>query len=132
MKIHLVDDNPDMLASLKLILQRRGFQVQVFLHAAECMRAQVNQPADVLITDLFMPDIDGLQVIQEFRSRWPQTRIIAILGGGVTIGGDYLSVAADIGADLTLRKPFDPEALLAALATLAPPPPADSTERDPS
>ncbi|HEU0202275.1 MAG TPA: response regulator [Burkholderiaceae bacterium] len=120
MKIHLVDDNPDMLASLKLILQRRGFQVEVFLHAAACMQAQTRQPADVLITDLFMPDIDGLQVIQEFRARWPQTRIIAISGGGATIGGDYLSVAADIGADLTLRKPFDPEALLGALATLAP------------
>lgn len=125
MKILLLDDNADTVTSLKLILERRGFEVEGCLRAVECLLSQARAPAAVLITDLFMPDVEGLQIIQTFRERWPQTRIIAISGGGATIGGDYLAVAEEIGADLSLRKPVDPEALLDVLAAFARPTASD-------
>jgi DNA-binding response OmpR family regulator len=116
MKILILDDNPDMLASLGLILERAGFETELARSSEDAFRAQSRRPADVFITDIFMPDIDGLRTIEEFRARWPALRIIAMSGGGETVKGDYLAVAAQIGADLTLRKPFDPAELLSALS----------------
>jgi CheY-like chemotaxis protein len=119
MKVLVVDDNPDMIASLKLLLEHRGHQVEGCTRAAACLPGSTQNPVDVLITDIFMPEIDGLQVIQEFRARSPETAIIAMSGGGNVVQQDFLTVARDFGADLTLRKPFDPDALMGALDDLA-------------
>lgn len=119
MKILILDDNPDTLRSLELVLQHGGFEATAALSGKEALALQNAAPADVLITDILMPDVDGMEIIDEFRSRWPQVRIIAISGGGEMVKGDYLSVATQIGADVTLRKPVDPEKLLQLLADLA-------------
>jgi CheY-like chemotaxis protein len=80
--------------------------------------AQRQQAADMLITDIFMPDADGLEVILQFRTHWPATRIVAMSGGGRKVKGDYLEAARQAGADVTLRKPFDPAELLHLLPAL--------------
>ncbi|HEU0199874.1 MAG TPA: response regulator [Burkholderiaceae bacterium] len=116
MRVLVVDDNPDMIASLKLLLERHGHQVEGCTRAAACLLQQGQDPFDVLITDIFMPDVDGLQVIQEVRARWPGTAIVAMSGGGQVVQQDYLAVACDLGADIALRKPFDPDALVRALS----------------
>ena len=118
MKILVLDDNPDTVRTLELILQHGGFETAAAPSGKEALAMQTAAPADVLITDILMPDVDGMEVIDEFRSRWPQVRIIAISGGGEMVKGDYLSVATQIGADVTLRKPVDPEKLLKLLADL--------------
>ena len=66
----LLDDNPDMLATTKLVLQSQGLEVETYRHAPDALEAQMRRPADVLITGIFMPDADGIEVIQQFRSRW--------------------------------------------------------------
>lgn len=116
MKILILDDNPDMLQSLELILRHEGFETATALSGRDALALQGKAPADVLITDILMPDVDGMEVIDEFRNRWPHVRIIAISGGGERVRGDYLSVATQIGADVTLKKPVDPEKLLQLLA----------------
>ena len=120
MRVIVLDDNRDMLESVRLLLARRGFEVQTCLRAREALEAQRLRPANVLITDIFMPEADGLEVIQQFRARWPDTRIIAVSGGGQKVKGDYLEAARQVGADVALRKPFDPEEFLDMLAGLVP------------
>lgn len=115
MKILILDDNPDMLQSLELILRHEGFDTASALSGRDAIALQKKAPADVLITDILMPEVDGMEVIDEFRSRWPHVRIIAMSGGGERVRGDYLSVATQIGADVTLKKPVDPEKLLELL-----------------
>lgn len=119
MKILILDDNPDMLRSLELILQHAGFQIACAGNGRDALALQKDGPADVLITDILMPDVDGMEIIDQFRSRWPHVRIIAMSGGGDMVRADYLSVATQIGADVTLRKPVDPEKLLGLLSDFA-------------
>lgn len=119
MKILILDDNPDLLHSLELVLRHGGFETAKALSGKEALALQRTAPADVLITDILMPDVDGMEIIDEFRKRWPQVRIIAMSGGGEMVRGDYLSVATQIGADVTLRKPVDPEQLLQLLSGFA-------------
>ena len=120
MRILVLDDNADILESMRLLLASSGYDAVTSADAREALELQDRQPADLLITDIFMPGTDGLEAILAFRSRWPGLKIVAISGGGVRAKRDYLHVAREIGADVLMRKPVDPEHLLATLRTLAP------------
>ena len=90
--------------------------------AADGRRAldlQRERPADVLITDIFMPEPDGLELIQQFKSRFPGIKVVAISGGGHGTKVNYLYVAAAIGAEAVLHKPFSTETLVRTLQELA-------------
>ena len=79
------------------------------------------QPADLLITDLFMPDADGFELIAKFRQRWPKMKILVMSGGGTVVRGNYLALAVRFGADATMAKPFEPAELFKKLKTLSAP-----------
>jgi CheY-like chemotaxis protein len=111
-RVILLDDNPDMLITMKLLLEDSGIDVVTCMHARDAFREQRERPADALVTDIFMPDADGLEVIQQFRREWPAIRIVAMSGGGRKVKGDYLEIAREAGADIALRKPVDPQELL--------------------
>src|SRR5688572_29697805 len=122
-RILIVDDSADMRALLKAELQHEGYTVQ----AAESGRAAITMQsvfrADIVITDLFMPDGDGFEVIAKVRENSPATRIIAISAAKTTMGTDYLALAQKAGATATLRKPFKMPALLTLLQSLGVAPP---------
>ena len=82
------------------------------------MHAQRARPAQVLITDIFMPGQEGIETIAAFRREWPEIRIIAMSGGGEVSRRGYLGVAESVGADATLQKPFSFATLLDALGSL--------------
>ncbi len=65
-----------------------------------------------MITDIFMPDIDGLALIMDIRKMYPETKVIAISGGSEVVTGDYLHVAEALGAIRAFQKPLDLEALV--------------------
>jgi CheY-like chemotaxis protein len=120
-RLLVADDSADMRESLRLVLERAGYEVLLAADGIGALEQQRARPADVLITDIFMPERDGLETITSFRREFPRTRIVAMSGGGVRIGGSfYLETAAVAGADATLRKPFDPKSLLQVLQELAP------------
>jgi CheY-like chemotaxis protein len=81
-RVLVVDDNPDMRAFVRIALERAGFETNVAADGRRALDLQREHPADVLITDIFMPEPDGLELIQQFRSRFPRTKVIAISGGG--------------------------------------------------
>lgn len=118
-RLLVVDDNEDMRQSMKRLLEHLGYEVEIASNGAKAMEMQRASPSDVLITDIFMPDTDGLETIHQFRTSFPTVKIIAMSGGGASLReADYLSTASVAGADAVLRKPFSQENLLQALEQL--------------
>jgi CheY-like chemotaxis protein len=111
--ILIVDDN-DSRSILGEYLEREGYAVSLAAEGREALKAQEKSPFDVLITDIFMPDTDGVETIRAFHQNYPNTRIIA-MSGAVRNKVDYLSLSLEIGADKVLRKPFDVVALKTAV-----------------
>ena len=119
MRILVLDDNEDVRESMRMLLATSGHDAVASADVREALELQNRQPVDLLITDIFMPGVDGLEAIVAFRSRWPGLKIVAISGGGVRAKQDYLNVAGEIGADVVMRKPVDAEDLLATVRKLA-------------
>ena len=118
-RLLVVDDDADMRLTLKLSLELAGYTVDVAANGREALEVQRMRPADVLITDIFMPDADGFEAIDAFRKDFPRTKIIVVSGGAQFTKRDYLPDAELIGADATLQKPFDVDVLLRTLQSLA-------------
>jgi CheY-like chemotaxis protein len=117
-RLLVVDDDADMRLTLKLALEIAGYAVEVAANGREAVARQRETPCDVLITDIFMPDADGFEAIDSFRSEFPHTRIVVVSGGAQFSKRNYLPDAALIGVDATLQKPFEIEALLETLKSL--------------
>lgn len=118
-RILLVDDDADFRLMLKAALELAGYPVNIARDGREARSVQRSAPADILITDIFMPESDGFEVIEAFRKEFPRTRIIAISGGTRVMKTDYLAAAGLIGVDAALQKPFDVEELLGLLRKIA-------------
>ena len=117
-RVLIVDDNPEVVSSLTLVLQGDGYAVEGTANAASAIAAHRRESADALLTDIFMPDADGLECMRLFRKHWPAVKIIAMSGGGTVVRGNYLQSAEFAGADGVLQKPFDPAVLLKMLGQL--------------
>jgi CheY-like chemotaxis protein len=119
-RILIVDDEPDVRLSLQLALEVAGYKVAIAANGHEALDQQRREPADILITDIFMPESDGIETIAGFRKEFPQTRIVVVSGASRRPRGDYLEAARMVGADLTLKKPIDIDKLIGQLRALAP------------
>ena len=118
-RILVIDDNADMREVMRLILEGAGYSVDLAADGALGLVLQRSRPADVVITDIFMPNQDGLETVAHLRREFPQVKVIAMSGGGVLVKGSrYLSTASEIGAHALLAKPFHPEQLLRAVREL--------------
>jgi CheY-like chemotaxis protein len=116
MKLLVVDDNADTRESMKLLLERAGYEVELAQNGARAVEIQRRTAAEILITDIFMPELDGLETIASFKREFPAVKIIAMTGGGVRFDRESYLLTADVaGADAVLRKPFEKSALMQAL-----------------
>lgn len=115
--ILVIDDEMAIRTMLRRILEREGFVVVDAPDGRAGIAALRLQAPDVVLTDLFMPDKDGIEVIQEVRSLWTETRIIAMTGGQLqnSLGSIVQPAALSLGADRILIKPFDQRTLLSAI-----------------
>ena len=121
-RVLIVDDEPDVRLSLQLALELAGYAVRIAANGNEALEHQRANPAEVLITDIFMPESDGIETIANFRKEFPSTRIVVVSGAAKRPHADYLQAARVLGADLTLTKPIDIERLLEQLRALGPRP----------
>jgi len=113
--ILIVEDQADVRAFLVVVLTRAGFHIREAANGGEGIACLVDKLPDLVITDIFMPVNDGLEVIRAVRRMDQNLPIIAISGGTPMIGRDYLPVAESFGATTTLMKPITPQELLAAV-----------------
>ncbi len=114
--ILVVDDNIAFLEIQTEFLRRAGHEVTPATNGIEAMNRADSQAFDLVITDLIMPDKEGVQVIMELRKKHPGVKIIAMSGGGRVNAEDYLAIARRLGAAKTLSKPFTGDELLGAVA----------------
>ncbi|HTL66593.1 MAG TPA: response regulator [Lacunisphaera sp.] len=104
--ILVIDDDALLREVLRLGLERFGHQVSEARDGRSGLAVQQARPVDLVITDILMPGMEGLETILELRRHYPQVKIIAISGGGLGRAGDYLTMAAKFGAHRVVSKPF--------------------------
>jgi len=119
-RVLVIDDTEDVRASTQLALQAEGFQVSVAANGREGMSLLRKQVADVVVTDILMPEQDGVETIAQLRKEFPHIKIIAISGGLSRTGFDYLLVPTQLGVARILRKPFDIRDLVRLIRELIP------------
>ena len=113
-RILIVDDDEQVRQVLRLMLEHEGYAVTEAQDGRAGLERWREEPADLLLTDILMPEQDGIETIREVRRGWPDAKIIAFTGGGKS-GMDYLTIARKLGAQLTLEKPLDRKTLIAAV-----------------
>jgi CheY-like chemotaxis protein len=114
-RILLIDDDPAVLRSLEIVLVDLGYDVVAALGGVEGVERFRTCAPDLVVTDIIMPEKDGIEVIREIRRANANVRIIAISGGGRTSKRELLRLAGAFGADAVLAKPFDDAALAATI-----------------
>ncbi len=117
-RIMVVEDDKAVRELLREILKRAGHEVIAAGNGKEAIALYQDTPADLIITNILMPEKEGLETIQEMRRDDPDIKIIAISGGGQIGPADYLEIARRFGARRTFSKPFDRKELLAAVDEL--------------
>jgi CheY-like chemotaxis protein len=117
-RVLIADDDRALRGALKLALEANGYRVQLAANGAEALRIQRKDPAHILVTDIFMPDSDGFEAIDGFRKAFPEAKIVVMSGDAKKAKGEYLSAAALMGVDATVKKPFKVETLLQTLRSL--------------
>lgn len=115
-RILVIEDDEQTRGLLREMLERAGYEVADVANGDLGLKKQRENPCQLVITDILMPDKEGIETIMELRKDDPRVPIIAISGGGVAGGLDYLAVAKNLGARRTFAKPVDRRELLAAVA----------------
>lgn len=114
-KILVIDDNENVRAVLIEVLEGEGYQVVSADNGRHGVDLFRSEKPDLVITDLIMPEKEGIETIREIRTDSPAARIIAISGGGRSYSADYLKLARALGASDVIKKPFDPDDLAATV-----------------
>jgi CheY-like chemotaxis protein len=117
-RILVVDDEAPVRKVLRTMLERAGYDVEDAPNGSIALEVLRDYPADVVITDIVMPEKEGIEIIQEMRADYPDIKIIAISGGGQIGPESYLEMARLLGAHQTLSKPVDGDVLLGAVREL--------------
>ncbi len=114
-KILVVDDDLEIRKVVAINLTRLGHLVSLAADGHEAALEIAKTDFDVVITDMVMPEKDGLELIQELRRKARGPRIIAMSGGGKNPSISYLELARRLGAHALLNKPFSSSELVAAV-----------------
>lgn len=113
-RILVIDDEAPVRAFVRQTLETEGYEIKEAADGKEGLAALRLYPVDLIITDIFMPNKEGIDTIRTVREQFPQTKILAISGGGRR-RMEVLPAAVQFGAHQALAKPFTPEELLAAV-----------------
>lgn len=109
----VIDDEPDLRNLLRLILESHGHQVEEAGDGREALSILRSRRFDVVITDVLMPEEDGVSVMKKIPMLQPNAKVLAISGGGPTMPADWsLKMMSMFGVDAALHKPFDEEDLI--------------------
>ena len=115
----VIDDDPDMLESLAMMLEDHGFRVLTANDGVRGLRVFREQRPAAVLTDIMMPEQDGIETILQIRRERTEVKIIAISGAGRVGNTDFLTIARKLGADASFEKGRSANELLVLLkATL--------------
>jgi DNA-binding response OmpR family regulator len=111
-RILVIDDEAELRRIIRIALEQAGHEVIEARNGDDGLRQHDDAAADLIITDIMMPETDGIETIIALRRHNPCIKIIAISGGGRVGDTNFLTLAAKLGADQVLAKPFRREQLL--------------------
>ncbi|MBF0500489.1 MAG: response regulator [Candidatus Riflebacteria bacterium] len=117
-QILVIDDDAQLCFLMKQILESSGFAVIMASDGREGLEILSRQTVDLVITDIFMPEKEGIETITDIRAKFPDLKIVAVSGGGRSGSIEYLSMAQRLGASKTLLKPFSKDELIQVLVDL--------------
>ena len=117
-RVLVIDDNEDVRMTMRLGLEAAGFDVALAADGRRGLAMLRQAGADVVVTDILMPEQDGIETLEQLREEFPQVHVIAISGAVSSTGFDYLAVPRELGAAHVLRKPFDIQELIDILQQL--------------
>jgi len=111
-RILIIDDDRQVRTMLKMVLEREGHTVTTADNGVVGIKLFKETNAQLVISDIIMPEKEGIEVIVEIKSLNDKTKIMAISGGGRISSGNYLSLAQTLGADTVLHKPVERQELI--------------------
>lgn len=111
----VIDDEELVRFTIREILEAEGYEVIEAANGQKGVEAFQNNHVDLIITDIIMPEKEGVETIIEIKRENPAIKILAISGGGRTRNMDFLKLADEFGADKTMAKPFSTEDLINAV-----------------
>ena len=115
-RVLVIDDDPLVRATLRALLEGEGYEVMIAIDGETGLEEFRRQDADLVITDIVMPEVEGIETIRQMREIAPKLPILAISGGGRGVPLDYLRMAQRLGATEVLAKPFEAEELVEVVA----------------
>lgn len=115
--ILVVDDDSALRRLVSTILERRKFSVAEAADGGQALEMLSTTAFDLVITDIVMPEIEGLELVRYVRARHPSAKVMAVSGGGSHLVS-YTQLAKEVGADDVLAKPFTPAELVAVVERL--------------
>jgi DNA-binding NtrC family response regulator len=110
--ILVVDDDPDLLQSLRVLLEAYDYGVIMAANAAAAIAAVADNKPDLVLTDIYMPDADGFELINALRRAGVTVPVVAMSGGGRVGNYDNLAIATHLGAAAVIDKPFSNTSLI--------------------
>ena len=117
-RLLVIDDEEQFRLMMRRLLEKEGYEVSEAADGDEGLEAcRISKP-DVVITDIIMPEKEGIETILSMRKEFPDMKIIAVSGGGRNAPGNYLILAERLGAHVTMEKPLDRARLLQAVERL--------------
>ncbi len=117
-RILVIDDEPPVRQMLAQMLGRAGYEVEEAEDGVKAIELLKQNPADIVITDMIMPNKEGMDTIMEICRDFPELKVIAISGGGDIGAQEYLSIASRCGALKTFAKPLSRDDMLSAIEEL--------------
>ncbi len=122
-RILCIEDHPEMIDLIRLILERRGFQVEGAVGGREGIEAMLQAPPDLVLLDLMMPDVDGWEVYRQIKAREPLKNIPIIVVTAKAQGIDRVLGLHIAGVDDYITKPFGPKELVESVERILGPSP---------
>src|SRR5438093_706354 len=123
MRVLVIEDDEDFRNLVLRWFRNCGIDATGAANGAQGLAMQRAQPAAVIVTDIFMPEAEGIETIHDLRREFPEASIIAMSGRDPRMKFDVFKVARELGAVRTFKKPFRFEELVAAVHELIGPPP---------
>ena len=120
-RVLIVEDDANLRLILQNVVDQAGHTTYVATDGQDALNQVQQEPPDIVVTDIIMPEKEGIELILSLRKEFPEIRIIAISGGGQLGADHYLDMAREFGADITIGKPFDKQCFMDAITELLSP-----------
>jgi two-component system, chemotaxis family, chemotaxis protein CheY len=121
-KVLVVDDDPEVRAFVSRVLTGAGHSVREASEGGEALRLLEASAYDLIISDVYMAEMDGMELLVRIQQRGTRVPVVVISGGGYATKDEVLTMAASCGAVATLEKPFTPRQLREVVERLLRPP----------